>query len=197
MEGCLSGDDCAAGWTCEENRCRQTEEECHCPLAPESCELDINPTSSTYGQSPCIPGDEPGGTLLVFGSVLCSHCTNLLSAVREMEARLLLDGLHPRIVFVQVKDRPVSASVVGEALPDFHGAVVNDVEGLDIWEQYQVNWYYLVVVESHGCLSARFGPIMGDEVRESRAKEIEAAWRASMARECPDTLSGDQSDGGH
>ncbi len=194
--GCLRTDDCSDGMLCLDSRCRGLEQQCQCPLAPAFCADDLNPVSPTVGQPVCVPGPEPGGTMLFFGSVSCSHCQGLFTALLQIQARMIVDGLQPRLVFVQTATRPISPALIVSGLPGVSDPVVLDSDALSIWESYHVDWYYVVVVDTHACLATRFGPLEASQFQESMGPAIEEAWRKAMTPACPDIVAGQDADAG-
>jgi hypothetical protein len=47
-----------------------------------------------------------------------------------------------------------------------------------------VTWYFAVILDTHDCIAARFGPISSYEVRGETGAVIERAWRDAMEPEC-------------
>ncbi len=190
VPGCKGDSDCVSGQKCFETQCRTVEAECQCPLAPKFCLTDVNPTSAAYGTDICFPSESSGGTLLFFGSVYCSHCKLVFAELQEVENGLRANGLNPTLLWVQPLDRPLVASDIPSQLPDVHSPVVEDKRDIGVWQAYQVDWYYVAVLESHGCMSARFGPLSGGDFHGGVGTSIANAWKKSMKPVCPGSVEG-------
>jgi hypothetical protein len=187
VAGCLAEADCDAGTQCVENRCTAFEQQCHCPLAPAFCLADRNPASPTSGTQVCLPGASPGGTVLFFGSVVCSHCQGIFSVLLAMQGRLRAEGASPRLLWVQLAKTPMPPETIAAAFAGVDAPVLQDVAGIDVWDAYHVDWYYVVVLDTHGCVAGRFGPLTTEQVQGAMGPVIEGTWRTSMTPACPAT----------
>jgi hypothetical protein len=182
--GCVDDNACAKGLKCVNSRCRVWQEQCQCPLAPIFCPTDINPMSATFGAQVCAAGGSGGGMMLLFGSVLCPHCRALFTALQGVESRLQQDGLQPTLIFVQIKSVQPSADMISALMTDDRAPIFQDTDDMDIWGAYGVDWYYAVILDTHDCIAARFGPLESYTVQGETGDIIERSWRSAMDPAC-------------
>lgn len=180
VAGCRGDEDCPAEHACVSQRCVPTGSSCECALAPTFCAQDLNPRSATSGQLVCS-GDLPA-TVFVFGNVGCSHCKALLDEVLALGGEL---GGSPPVGFVQLKEIPVNATVVGGQFAGYTVPVYPDDDTQDIWGGFAATWYHVVLIDDHGCLAGHWGPLSGSDVAGATGTEIGAAWSNALSGACP------------
>lgn len=185
ISGCLADKECDQGKQCVKNRCVVIDNQCGCALATRFCLPDINPWSPTGGKEVCIPDTAPGGTLVFFGSVLCSHCLNFFSHLTATRDKLKSEGLAPKFVWSQWSEAPVSSEVVTTQLGGSDVVVVQDTAAIGMWPAYHADWYYVAILETHGCVGWLGGPLSTATLDQDMAT-IEAQWRKSMTSACPE-----------
>ena len=207
--GCRSSSDCVNGGVCVQNQCFTMTSPaqpadgglddsgapaCSCLQAPRACRNDINPSSTTAGTLVCEPCAPPRATLLFFGNVGCSHCQVIFGNLLLIESQLRSEGFDPVLVFAQLSDFTYTGDQVTSTFPTHTGPVLQDLADADaasenIWTIYGADWYEVKIIDSHGCLSAFFGPgdtqnlISGGQLQAS-GKLVTEAWRAAMGSEC-------------
>jgi hypothetical protein len=185
VTGCLADKECEQGKQCIKNRCVVLENQCGCALATRFCLPDINPSSQTAGRDVCIPDSAPGGTLVFFGSVLCSHCLTFFAQLHATRDKLMAEGLAPKLVWSQWSQVLVDASVVTTQLGGADAVVVQDTAAIGMWPAYHADWYYVAILETHGCVGFLAGPLSEATLAQDMVT-IEAQWRRSMTTACPE-----------
>jgi hypothetical protein len=190
VAGCRSDDDCAPDERCDDyDRCRQIGTECDCLLGPAFCLEDLNPRSAGFGRQACVADDDEAGTAVFFGSVGCSHCRAIYDALLRRRAQLQGEGLAPRLLWVQLKDRPITPDEITTLLTEAADTpIVLDTAELDIWGRYGADWYHLVVVDGHKCIARHWGPVYSTDVDGAVGEEIVEVWRRAMTEECPEPV---------
>jgi Cys-rich repeat protein len=190
IAGCRTSSECADKETCFDHRCVEQVGACECPAAPSFCEQDVNPRSPTAGQEVCTADAFPKGVMLFFGSVKCGHCRNLYDALVRLQAELEGEGEAPRIVFMQLKDVQVDADDVESALDDDAVApIIQDTDELGLWTTYDADWYHVVLIDRHGCLSEHLGPLTDEQVDGDLHETLKDAWRDAMDADCAEPVS--------
>jgi hypothetical protein len=184
VAGCLEDNACDQGKRCVKNRCVVIENQCGCALATRFCLPDIDPVSPSSGKEVCIPDSNPGGTLIFFGSVLCSHCQSYFAQLNALRAKLVAEGLPARIVWSQWSGAPVTPAIVQSQLAGANPVVVQDSAAIGMWPAYHADWYFVSILETHGCEGFSFGPLSESTIEQELAT-IEAKWRTSMTTACP------------
>ena len=181
VPGCLADGECGDDERCLDLRCVRVGETCDCPLAPEFCGPDLNPRSPTVATERCVP-DGADATVLVVGSVACSHCHALLSAVI---ARLAAVADPPPVVFVQLRDRPMDRAAVATYFGTYTVPVIHDTEALDIVGRYAADWYHVMLIDGHGCLAGHWGPLAASELSGATGDALAGSLEAALAGACP------------
>jgi hypothetical protein len=186
VAGCNGPEDCDADQRCWERRCVEVGVECECPLAPDFCKTDLNPASATSGEDICVPDSFPEGALIFFGSIRCGHCQAIFQALRVRKAALEAEGLHPKLLWLQLESVPVTSADVAGLLPDSVDPLVLDTAAENLWGAYAAGWYHVVTLDSHGCLTGHWGPVTPTDVQGSVGEDMVAKWRSGMSPECPE-----------
>jgi len=202
VEGCVTVADCNPDQVCLDRRCRDVGPECDCPMAPEFCGTDINPSSTTAEARLCVPDSFPDGVALFFGSIGCGHCTAIYDALKPRIAQLRAEGLAPKLIWVQVPTLPATPSDVYARLgAEGTVPVILDTVELGIWPGYAAAWYDVILVDRHGCLLQTFPSLDATQLNGEVGDQLVAAWRDAMDEACPTPLDGgdagtDAGDGG-
>lgn len=197
VPGCRGDHECTPPQQCLDRRCVTIGDVCPCPMAPAFCGADLNPRSPTFEQEICVPGSFPDGVGIFFGSARCGHCLSDFDALRARAAELAADGLHPRLLWAQLKTAVVVPTDLEWLLgADVTDPLVHDTDALAIWENYGSTWYELVIVDAHGCLADRFPSLSASEIAGETGERIQDAWRRAMDDQCPPTATGDGGDAG-
>lgn len=154
------------------------------PAAAPFCATDLNPRSPTAGTELCVPRDLPDGTALYFASVFCIHCTVNIAALRPRMLELEAEGLHPRLVWVQLG----AAAATPDGVADHFDAswdfpVLQDSPDACLWRAFHADWYDLVIVDRRGGPGAprRFGPLAPATTAGEEGDRIVEAWREALA----------------
>jgi len=193
IQGCLADTECPEGFVCYDARCVPFSSECNCKSAPEFCLSDLNPGSSTSGQTLCLSSFESTGAVFFFGSVKCTHCRTLLELLGKLEAEVFAAGGKAPLVFVNLLEVQATPNIVAELVPKATQAVIQDSEQLRLWDAWLATSYEVVVVDRFGCNIARFGPL--DPVKlEEQKEEIRKAWQSAGETECQKTEEVEQED---
>jgi hypothetical protein len=183
VAGCRADAECPADQRCFSDRCVPRAEACDCAEAPRFCGADLNPLSAGAGNALCLPDDLPAGGVLLFGSVLCSHCQALLDALEALQAEVAPAG-DASLVFVQEPDLQVGEQVVGEALAGATVPVLQDSPEVGIWSAYGADWYHVVLLDRNGCLARHWGPLLATDVSGKRHAEMREAWLEARSAPC-------------
>jgi hypothetical protein len=199
---CTTEAECGPGQLCADRRCRDACPECNLPVAPAFCGTDINPSSRTAEARLCVPDSFPDGVALFFGNVGCGHCTAIYDALKLRMAQLQAEGFAPKLVWVQIASLPATPSDVFARLgAEGTVPVILDTPDLGVWSAYAAEWYEVILINGHGCLTQSFKSLSGTLIAGETGDQIVAAWREAMGEECPAPPDGgdagtDAGDGG-
>jgi len=183
VPGCRGDAECGAEQRCLDLRCVDLDATCSCPLAPSFCGPDLNSRSATAGAERCVP-DDGRPTVLVVGSVACSHCHALLSGVLGRVSALADPA---PVVFVQLRDRPMDEAAVTTYFAPYAVPVIHDSDALDITGRYAADWYHVVLVDAHGCLVDHWGPLAGSDLEGPTGDALVAELTRALSGACPET----------